>query len=249
MKQIIIALSGRKNAGKNVVGQCVMDYFTSHGKSVQQFSFADAIKSFCIETLGLSYEQCYGTDEQKNSPTKYSWNNVTDIYLRWKFAGRKWTQPDREWSEIHSSRHNFWEYYQEGFGDFGFRCNVPVLMSGPMSGREIMQLFGTELVRETFGNVWADATIRKINNSGCDVAIITDNRFPNEIESVLSQPGGHVIRLTRSPFIEDGHASETSLDDFDWNTERCFVIDNAQMSIEDQNKAIVPVLQLIEEVL
>ena len=107
-----------------------------------------------------------------------------------------------------------------------------------------MQLIGTELIRETFGNVWAKATIRRIKKSGKPLSLITDNRFPNEIEAVLDEPNGYVIRLTRSPFgIDDRHPSESSLDDYDWNRDRCFVLDNAKMSIEEQNEAIVPILK------
>ncbi|NMC62387.1 MAG: hypothetical protein GYA55_04395, partial [SAR324 cluster bacterium] len=91
MKQTIIALSGRKCAGKNEVGKYIIGYFERMGVSVYQCSFADTLKDFCIETLGLTYEQCYGTDEQKNSSTKYLWENVGDLFLRWRFAGCKWT--------------------------------------------------------------------------------------------------------------------------------------------------------------
>lgn len=44
---------------------------------VKIYSFADLLKkNVCMDILGLSYEQCYGTDEQKNAPTKLMWENM-----------------------------------------------------------------------------------------------------------------------------------------------------------------------------
>ncbi len=39
------------------------------GKSVKLYSFADPLKQFCINTLGLTFEQCYGSDGEKNELT------------------------------------------------------------------------------------------------------------------------------------------------------------------------------------
>jgi len=115
-----------------------------------------------------------------------------------------------------------------------------------MTGREVMQIFGTECVREIFGNVWADATLRSIKKNGRYLSIITDNRFPNEIEAVLSEPNGYIIRLTRSPFgAEDFHSSESSLDNFNWQRNKCYVLDNSKMTIAQQNEAVLPILKLI----
>lgn len=44
--------------------------------SVQIFGFADPLKKFCIDTLGLSYRQCYGSDQDKNSPTHIVWETI-----------------------------------------------------------------------------------------------------------------------------------------------------------------------------
>ena len=95
--QIIIALSGRKNSGKNTIANFIKQYYATN-KAAREFpdprdtwriaerseeieredvlecSFADNLKEFCIDTLGLSYKQCYGTDDEKNSPTQYNWS-------------------------------------------------------------------------------------------------------------------------------------------------------------------------------
>jgi hypothetical protein len=46
---------------------------------VRVYSFADLLKKeVCIKILGLTWEQCYGTDEQKNTVTELLWENMPD---------------------------------------------------------------------------------------------------------------------------------------------------------------------------
>lgn len=44
---------------------------------VKAYNFADPLKRLCISLFGLDREQCYGTDEQKNSLTDILWDNVS----------------------------------------------------------------------------------------------------------------------------------------------------------------------------
>lgn len=265
---MIIALSGRKGSGKNTIGRFICDWFAARQydkiwlESKQdraeflsdkerdhvrqeftgEYSFADNLKEFCIDTLGLSEQSCYGSDDDKNAPTKYQWDDAPQFF-RWKFGTRaidyvKLSGTTTEvYRDTNDSEFLRQIYYSQGATPIGHR-------SGPMTGRDIMQLFGTELIRETFGNVWAKATIRRIRKQGKRFAVITDNRFPNEIEAVLEQPDGYIIRLTRSPFgTQDCHPSEASLDGYDWNRERCFVVDNTNKTVQEQNNAVTLILQ------
>lgn len=43
---------------------------------VKIYSFADSLKEICGRLFGLTMEQLYGTDEQKNSPTKLRWKDM-----------------------------------------------------------------------------------------------------------------------------------------------------------------------------
>ena len=222
--------------GDTIVEQCRQDI-------TLECSFADNLKDFLIDTLGLRREQCYGNDDDKNSPTEYSWDN-TSPFLAWKFGTRelKPYRSEESYPPLRSDlstedlRHC---YYGRGYQKLGRR-------TGPMTGRDIMQIFGTDLIRETFGNVWAKATIRRIKKAGKPLSVITDNRFPNEIEAVLAEPRGYIIRLTRSPFGNHGiHPSEAALDNFNWTREKCFVLDNAQMTLDEQNEAVISILKQI----
>jgi len=281
MKQIIVAFSGRKNAGKNTAATFIQSYYVVkyhtrslgdiHGKKrlIQEncfeCSFADNLKEFCINTLGLSYEQCYGSDEEKNTPTKYKWEDVPE-FLRWKFGdehAKKLVAEGQTQDELMASFIEALLGVKEGPKietldyDTDFLTS-PYLISEPASvtykdgfitGREVMQLVGTDLIRQVFGNVWAEATVRTIKKHGKPLNLITDNRFPNEIEAVLNEPDGYIIRLTRSPFgTEDVHPSESALDNYDWSqNDHCYVLDNREMNIEEQNQATIPVIQEIFE--
>ncbi len=208
MDPVIIALSGKKGAGKNTVASYIRSFFLRDYYSSCEFSFADHIKRFCIDVLGLKEKQCYGTDEEKNAPTKYLWENTPAF-----------------------------RYYP--------LSDVDGEPKGPMTGREVMQVFGTECVRAWFGNVWAEATLRSIKEAGVTLAVITDNRFPSETELILEYPRGYVIRLTRSPYEGDGHESEVALDEFNWKQERCYTLDNKALTIKEQEQAVTRILDEI----
>jgi hypothetical protein len=45
--------------------------------SVKMYSFADPLKEFCINVLGLDRTQCYGSDDDKNTSTHISWDDMS----------------------------------------------------------------------------------------------------------------------------------------------------------------------------
>jgi len=53
--------------------------FDQMNKIVKVYSFADPLKrDICMNLLGLNYDQCYGTDEQKNTPTHLRWKDMPE---------------------------------------------------------------------------------------------------------------------------------------------------------------------------
>ena len=219
-----------------------IDYFnnTYVYPFIRNYSFADLLKqSVCMDLLGLSWEQCYGTDEQKNSPTHLRWEDMPGVVTRQSNIRAL----AEDWQRIKESKHlpddspelpvigRLGKYYTR-IGDIV--CHEP----GPMTGREVMQFAGTEIFRKMYHNVWAESTVRRIQKDESKFAVITDCRFPNEVEAV-QKAGGKVIRFTRNPHPEDTHESETALDqeNFDWGKFDA-VIDNSNMTISDQNGAL-----------
>jgi len=184
--------------------------------SIKNYSFADMLKATCINVLGLTTEQCYGTNAQKDSPTHLIWKNMPGFPKSNK----------NQWLEKH-----------------GFEVGSDWTPNSFMTARHVLQYVGTEIFRKMYSQVWVDSSLRRVVQDQPQLALFTDCRFPNEVEGVQAA-GGKVIRFTREPFSEtDTHSSETSLDRdvYDWDNFD-YVIDNADMSIAEQNEAFYNVL-------
>ena len=145
----------------------------------------------CIDILGLTYEQCYGSDESKN---EY-------VDCLWPDSGKA------------------------------------------MTAREVMQYVGTDIFRKMQHNVWADATIRKIQDENLPLAVIADCRFPNEVQAVKNA-GGLVIKLNRNLY-NSTHESETALDENRYDQSNFdFLIDNTDLDIGEKNELIYSFLKV-----
>jgi hypothetical protein len=111
-----------------------------------------------------------------------------------------------------------------------------------LTAREVMQLVGTDIFRKMKKDVWASSTIAKIKNEQPELAIIADCRFPNEVEAIKNA-GGLVIKLNRNPYNSD-HTSETALDEANYSSSNFdFIVYNENMSIPEQNSAILRFLK------
>lgn len=110
-----------------------------------------------------------------------------------------------------------------------------------LTAREVMQIVGTEWFRTMQHNVWADATIRKIQKEAPEIAVIDDCRFPNEVEAIQNA-GGFVIKLNRNVYNSD-HASEVALDRENYDELKFNgVVQNQYMDIEAKNETIIRIL-------
>ena len=160
---------------------------------VKAFSFADPLKLLSIHLFGLTPQQCYGTDEDKNTKVDIQWKNI----------------PGKSKS------------------------------AKKITAREFLQFFGTDICRKIKPDVWTSSCISRIHSSNTELAVVSDCRFPNEVDAIKNA-GGKVVRLTRSPH-KDEHESETALDNgyngYD------IVIDNAKMSIDETNMALLNALK------
>ncbi len=206
----------------------MIDFRKQHlDEFIRVYSFADALKQdVCMKVLGLTREQCYGTDEQKNGVTHLRWENMPSVITE---------KPNYDFiaDNIYESHDNkevmgrLGKYYDKLIN--GLVYHEP----GPMTAREVMQFVGTEVFRRMYNNVWADATIRRIKEDKPLMAIICDVRFINEVECV-NNSGGKVLRLNRDVFNgQDQHESETALDNYPVENFFC-VMDNNNMTVHEQ---------------
>ena len=191
------------------------------------YSFADPLKKLCVDVLGLSHEQCYGTDEQKNTPTNLRWEDMPGVTCL----------PDAEWMTIFDSN-----YDDNHINDTCQRLGLHYHESGFMTGRQVMEYVGTSIFRKMYSDVWVNATINQIKRDDTKLAIICDCRFPNEVEAI-KQVSGKVVRLTRDPF-NSSFSSEAALDSdkYDW-TNFDFVINNKDSNIIQQGTEVTRILE------
>ena len=191
-------------------------------KSIKTYSFADPLKKFLIDVFGVPHESCYGTDEQKNVLIPHLlWDRIPDM-----------------WRPFTEKRHD--PVYVEFSGKVADGWVEKVQKAGPMSGREIMQLFGTEVCRRIYGDCWALGTYNSIRNEAYELALVSDSRFPNEI-TMGNTVNAKTIRLLRA-VSKDEHVSETALDAFPLDN-YTLVLDNKKMNLSEQCKALDPYIE------
>jgi hypothetical protein len=164
---------------------------------IKNYSFADPLKVICHSLFGLTKGQCWGTDEQKNTTTMLKWENMPGVVT-----------PESE-GNIQSK----WNAEMLG---------IVLHESGPMTASELLQFFGTNIMRKMYEPVWVNATINKIKQEGSLRSVISDVRFPDEADAI-KKAGGKLIKLTRS-VSKDSHPSETALDNY---INFDYVIDNS----------------------
>jgi hypothetical protein len=178
---------------------------------VKKYSFASSLKSIAVNLFNVPSECVYKTEEQKRK---------TIDHLRWENMPGVITCPEL-WDHMHP----------DGESEYGVTYHKP----GPMTAREFLQYFGTDVCRKMYENVWIDRCIKDVQEEGSLLAVIDDCRFKNEIEAIQNA-GGKVIGLTRQPH-KDNHNSEKEISE-NWNLLDA-VIDNSKMSINEMCQSIV----------
>lgn len=90
---LVIGLCGRKGVGKNFVADIIDDIVGEPNSPqdgppwVRKIAFADGIKRFCVDVLGLDECYIYGSDSDKNAPTGYRWEQMPQ-FVRDKNPGK-----------------------------------------------------------------------------------------------------------------------------------------------------------------
>lgn len=195
----IVAFAGKKQSGKT--SSCVFvkhAFLATHHNGISGtdtaectiYNFADPLKQMCIDILGFTHQQCYGTDDNKNEKVNCFW-------------------PDSK---------------------------------NQMTSREVLQYIGTDIFRAIQTNVWADATIRKIQKNKNQLSLIADCRFPNEVDAIKNA-GGIVIKLNRDLY-QSSHISENALEDNVYDQSNFdLIIDNSSMTENAKNNLILNYLK------
>ena len=208
MKTKIIILTGKAQSGKDTSCSFIRGYLKEQGFSSKIYPFADSLKQICTSVLGLEYNQCWGENSDKNTPTQFKWSDLPIC--------------SKEIAVLMQHRP------KSRIDDY-------------MTARDVMQVFGTNIFRKFYPNCWVQSTITKIKSEALDFALISDARFPNEIDYATFY-GPIVIKLTRNP-IDNKHESETSLDNYDFGQIKKFhLLKNDDMGMEEKNEALKQIM-------
>tara|TARA_B100000902_G_scaffold142558_1_gene140162 strand:+ start:3287 stop:3988 length:702 start_codon:yes stop_codon:yes gene_type:complete len=217
----IIGISGRKQAGKNTVANCLHGVkFVSRGNA----------QSYDISNDG---ELMIQTSDSKGT---VGWG-IFDVL-----------RSDIDF--LSYAEHEIWPYVKiYHFADYLKKMSMDLFDLSPrqvygtdadkntatpynMTAREFLQYLGTDVMRKIKDTIWVDYTIKLINLEGTEVAIIPDVRFPNEVNAI-HEAGGIVVRLTRDVHNSE-HPCETALDKehFDWSNFD-YILDNQDCSVSE----------------
>jgi len=159
------------------------------------------------------------------------------------------------------------------FGIPEFEENMKEALVSGKTGREWLQIVGTDWFREAHGTCWvnsAKAEIEEILGHNIeleldlpphckhgidDLFVISDIRFENELKFV-QDIGGHVIRMLRNPHSDCTHESELALDITEGMTKMStthehspqtilfdVLIDNTDMTVEEKNAKVIEVVE------
>jgi len=220
---MIIGLSGKKNAGKNTVSNVLHGIVLKKMGMVKDFTVNDEGKLWVLTTDASGTEGWGEFDVERRDSEFKQWAeaNMYPYIKMYSFADAlKWmaielfdVPPEccfgTEDQKNQKHEHLRWE-------------NLPIAVRhiewghpnafGPMTAREFLQVFGTDICRGIWEPIWVNKCIKDIQREGTELAIVTDVRFPNEVEAI-EKAGGITLRLTRQVF-DDQHTSETALDNY-----------------------------------
>ena len=103
------------------------------------------------------------------------------------------------WGDLKEEKDSFWGY----------------------SPREIMQIIGTDLIRNRFDkDFFVKSLKKKIMEDNCEKVVISDIRFLNEVK-LVEELGGTILRVNReTENNKDNHISENELDNHNFITVR-----------------------------
>ena len=218
---MLLGLCGAQGSGKTTV----VHILTGNVSTIAKPSLVDP-KRFVLNDLGMTQDHITPLMQHYIDP-EWSWEWCS------RFLPLS-TQQTTSWTEVSladplkrvcSLLFNY--PYHILLGDTGESRDIRECLtttnytiSGPMSGRKLLQFFGTEMIRENLGgDFWAnlaEKTIVKLRNRGKNV-ILPDIRFPEERE-MLRKLGGNLLLIHRDGTkTDDGHASEAHWQNFDYD--------------------------------
>ena len=127
----------------------------------------------------------------------------------------------------------------------------PKGQGGFWTAREILQFYGTDCMRAIDNDVWVKALFKIIKEKKFTDIIITDVRFPNEINPIKNDTG-YIVNVESSRECIDNvhgktHASETSLNNCS-DVDFSIINDGSFDELRDSVKNVVEFIKVNEKI-
>lgn len=252
-KPLIFVISGRKQSGKTSLSQFILSEFINRKIGAPRFSvIQNEESSSIIDTFNNNkpIKLHFPTEDSDNILKTYKCKIYSFADPLKKICieifGLDFLQCYGSDEDKNSLTHILWKDVPKTSVKQIKKSLKLKNLHGKLSGRELMQVIGTEIFRTMDQNCWARGTYNLIAKENPELAIIADARFPNEI-TIGTEIGAKSIRLKRVLFPKDSHISETAMDDFPCGEYDC-VIDNSLMSMQEcHQKAKEYVVQIFKK--
>jgi len=247
MNPKILAFSGIKQAGKSTSVRFLHGLLMKKYDIIDFFDISDRGELIVnTTTVNNEGEEVLGKgildiDRKDLDFVEYAEKSIWPFVKSYNFAdplkqlcinlfGLKYSQCYGTDNEKNTDANIMWESLPDGLSSKDEK--------GPMTAREFMQYFGTDICRRIKYDIWVDFCIKRIIEEQPELSLIGDCRFINEFEA-LKSVGAKVVRLTKGR-VKAAHKSETELDEsnFDWN-KFDMVLDNKNMTIKQSNEALL----------
>jgi len=223
MKYLIL-VSGKLRSGKNQITEYMMEEFVQQGRVPTQDLYAKDLKDYSKNDFKI-----LGDVLRLKAETIKT--NI-GVYFDDKF-GLPMHLKHQIYDLVDSITFNDDNFYED-------KTDIT---------RALLQLYGTDIARKRFDEqFWVKRLAERINKSNSDVIMITDVRFPNEIEDIHDYLDGWRVvpvrinrPMDRSSAMNE-HVSETALDDYKfWE----YIVDNVG-TLDDLKDSAVG---LVEDIL
>ena len=216
MRTQLIGINGKIGAGKDTVGEIIQKLcLTNNGPEFEIKKFAGKLKQIASLLTGINISD-FEYQDFKNTYLDENWDYwcvVVEDNGKFSFESQKFATHDQAAIEALALEKNL--------GTFRMKY---IIEQRRMTVRQLLQELGTEAMRDGLHtNVWvnalfADFKFAKMSQYNPSHWLITDMRFPNELEAIKER-GGITIRVTRDYALRGGpedpknlHPSETALD-------------------------------------
>lgn len=210
MKKVIL-VSGKLESGKNQFADYLKQAYEINNISIRQDLFARTLKNNCREDFKILIRDI----------NEIAVNLKTQITEHQKYLLLTYPRHER--------------FHTEPFNDVYAKINDLITTNEHFYEekntitRNLLQIYGTDIFRKrVHNNYWVELLINRIKQSQEEVTIVTDVRFPNEIELLDNDPELDIIAIRIERDMDrtkkiNTHISETSLDNYiNWN----YIVDN-----------------------